>query len=271
MSAQEKLDRKLKEGKHICVGLDTDISKIPMYLHYEDKPILKFNKIIIDNTRRFAAAYKINFAFYEKDGSAGLDILQQTIKYIPEDILIIGDAKRGDIGNTSEMYAYSMYNQYMVDAATLSPYMGFDSLEPFLRHNDKINFILALTSNKSASDFEKTELKEGGFLFQKVISRVKEWNVLNNCGIVFGATNIEELTANVNSFENLYVLLPGIGAQGGSLEETLKIFKKHNFSRFIINVSRSLIYKDKTKEFGKSACKEIENLNYTVKNIFDVF
>jgi orotidine-5'-phosphate decarboxylase len=268
MTAQEKLDRKLNEGKHICVGLDTDISKIPMYLHSEDSPILKFNKIIIDNTRRSAAAYKINFAFYEKDGSAGLEILKQTIKYIPEDILIIGDAKRGDIGNTSEMYAYSMYNQYMVDAATLSPYMGFDSVEPFLRHNDKINFILALTSNKSASDFEKMELKDGGYLYQKIISKVKEWNGLNNCGIVFGATNVEELKDNVDSFENLYVLLPGIGAQGGSLEETINIFKKHDFRKFIINVSRSLIYKDMTKEFGKKAREEIENLNNIVKNIF---
>jgi orotidine-5'-phosphate decarboxylase len=269
MTAQEKLNKKLKEGKHICVGLDTDISKIPMYLHSEDFPILKFNKIIIDNTYRDAAAYKINFAFYEKDGSAGLDILKQTIKYIPDDILIIGDAKRGDIGNTSEMYAYSLYSQFMVDAATLSPYMGFDSLEPFLHHNDKINFILALTSNKSSVDFEKVELKEGGYLFQRVISKVKEWNKLNNCGIVFGATNIEELKKNIDSFENLYVLLPGIGAQGGSLEEVVSTFKENKFNNFIINISRSLIYKNKTIEFGKKAKIDIENLNYEIITILN--
>ena len=267
MTAREKLNNKLKDGKHICVGLDTDISKVPMYLHSELAPVLKFNKIIIDNTYRYAAAYKINFAFYERDGSAGLDVLHQTIKYIPEDILIIGDAKRGDIGNTSEMYAYSLFNQFMVDAATLSPYMGFDSLEPFLRNQDKINFILALTSNKGAEDFEKLELMEGCQLFQKVISKVKEWNKLNNCGIVFGATNIEELKANVTSFDDLFVLLPGIGAQGGSLEEVTTVFKESNFKNFIINVSRSLIYKDKTKEFGKKAKEEIEYLNSTINSI----
>ena len=271
MTAQEKLDVKLKQGKHICVGLDTDISKIPMYLHSEDSPILKFNKIIIDNTESYAAAYKINFAFYEKDGAAGVEILKQTIKYIPEDILIIGDAKRGDIGNTSEMYAYSLYSQFMVDAATLSPYMGFDSVEPFLRHGDKINFILALTSNKSAADFEKLELKEGGYLYQKIITMVTGWNKLNNCGIVFGATNTEELRTNVELFKDLYVLLPGIGAQGGSLNEVTDIFKKQKFYKFIINISRSLIYKDKTKEFGKKAREEIENLNNTVNGILSIY
>ncbi|MCX6149738.1 MAG: orotidine-5'-phosphate decarboxylase [Ignavibacteriales bacterium] len=269
MTAQEKLFSRLKEGKHICVGLDTDISKIPMYLHQEDHPILKFNKIIIDNTAAQAAAYKINFAFYERDGAAGIDVLHKTIEYIPQDILIIGDAKRGDIGNTSEMYAYAMYNRFMVDAATLSPYMGYDSLEPFLRFNDKINFILALTSNFGANDFEKLELKNGCFLFQKVIGKANEWNTNKNCGIVFGATNLDELKNNVDSFMNLFVLLPGVGAQGGSLDEVVNVFKQNNFNNFLINVSRALIYKDKSMEFGKKAKEEIINLNASINKIWN--
>lgn len=269
MTAQEKLNRRLNDGKHICVGLDTDISKIPMYLHSEDYPILKFNKIIIDNTASHAAAYKINFAFYERDGSAGLDMLHQTIEYIPPEILIIGDSKRGDIGNTSEMYAYAMYNRFMVDASTLSPYMGFDSLEPFLHFYDKINFILALTSNYGANDFEKLELKNGGYLFQKVIEKVNDWNTNKNCGIVFGATNLEELKKNVDSFKDLFVLLPGIGAQGGSLDEVVNVFKEKSFKNFLVNVSRTLIYKDKSIEFGKKVKEEIINLNASINKIWN--
>jgi orotidine-5'-phosphate decarboxylase len=269
MTAQEKLRKKINEGKHICVGLDSDISKIPMYLHSEEYPILKFNKIIIDNTAPYAAAFKINFAFYEKDGSAGLDLLQQTIEYIPKDILIIGDAKRGDIGNTSEMYAYAIFNHYNLDSVTLSAYMGCDSLAPFIQHKDKINFILALTSNKGSDDFEKLQLQNGKFLFQEVIEKVNSWNEAKNCGIVFGANNINELKENVDSFHDLFVLLPGVGAQGGSLEEVASVFKNKRFDNFIINVSRSLIYKDKTKEFGKAAKAEIENMNSVMNRMLN--
>jgi orotidine-5'-phosphate decarboxylase len=269
MTAQEKLKKQLNEGKHICIGLDSDISKIPMYLHSEEYPILKFNKIIIDNTASYAAAFKINFAFYEKDGPAGLDLLHQTIDYIPKDILIIGDAKRGDIGNTSEMYAYSIFNHFNVDSVTLSAYMGYDSLEPFLRNTDKINFILALTSNKGASDFEKLELSNGKYLFQEVIEKVNQWNNAKNCGIVFGANNLNELKENVESFKDLFVLLPGIGAQGGSLEDVTGVFKEKGFENFIINISRSLIYKDKTQEFGKVTKAEILNMNAIVKRILN--
>ncbi len=264
MKAQEKLLRKLQNGNHICVGLDTDVSKIPMYLHSEENPILKFNRIVIDNTAEFAAAYKINLAFYEKDGSAGLDTLRKTLELIPEDILVIGDAKRGDIGNTSDMYALSIFNHFNFDAVTLSPYMGYDSLLPFLNYSDKLNFILALTSNKGSSDFEKLLLSDNTYLYQKVINKVNSWNINKNCGIVFGATNLDELKENINSFNDLFVLLPGVGAQGGSLEDVVKTFYQSGKNYFLINISRALLYLDKTTEFGKKIKQEMKRLNSIV-------
>lgn len=269
MTAQEKIEKQFGQGRHIAVGLDTDISKIPYHLHSYEDPVFEFNKVIIDSTADHAASYKLNFAFYEKDGSAGIDSLYKTIEYLPKDKLIIGDAKRGDIGNTSQMYAFSLYNHFGLDSATLHPYMGYDSVEPFLKYDDKINFILALTSNKGAMDFEKLRLEDGSFVFQSVIKKVSEWNSLNNCGIVFGATKKEELEDNIASFGNLYTLLPGVGAQGGSLEDVTSIFRSRGNHRFLVNVSRSLLYKDNTEKFGSAAKEEILVLNETVKRIWD--
>jgi orotidine-5'-phosphate decarboxylase len=147
--------------------------------------------------------------------------------------------------------------------------MGYDSLEPFLKHIDKINFILALTSNQGAIDFEKLELKEGTYLYQKVISKVNLWNSSNNCGIVFGATKLEELRANIENFGDLYVLLPGVGAQGGNLEEVICTFTEKKFINYIINISRYLIYIDHTREFGKKVNEEIKRINSLVHNILN--
>ncbi len=269
MNAQQKLLTRLQKGYHICVGLDTDISKIPMYLHSEENPIVKFNRIVIDNTAEYAAAYKINFAFYEKDGAAGFENLLKTLEFIPDDVLVIADAKRGDIGNTSDMYALSVFNHFNFDAVTLNPYMGHDSLLPFLNYNDKINFILALTSNKSSTDFEKQKLTDGTFLFQKVIDNVNKWNINNNCGIVFGATNLEELKANISSFKDLFVLLPGVGAQGGSLQDVVNTFSLNNKINFLINISRSLLYIDKTTEFGKKIKLEMKRLTFEVLELLN--
>ncbi|MEJ2618603.1 MAG: orotidine-5'-phosphate decarboxylase [Ignavibacteriaceae bacterium] len=256
-----------KELKYICVGLDTDINRIPVHLKNFENPVLEFNKAIINETYNYAAAYKINFAFYEKLGPAGFEIIKQTISLIPQDILIIGDAKRGDIGNTSKMYAEALFDIFNLDAITVNPYLGEDSVVPFLERDDKLVFLLALTSNPGAEDFEKLKLNNGQFLFQKVIEKVKNWNKKNNCGIVFGATKIEELKENINSFGNLPVLLPGVGAQGGSLEHVVTAFKENNKPDFIINVSRSIIYKSKDKDFAKTAQNEIINLNNSVKAI----
>jgi len=267
MTSQEKLSAKISKGLHICVGLDTDVNKIPKYLLKYENPVLEFNKIIIENTSGSALSYKINFAFYERDGLEGLKNLERTASLIPDDVLIIGDAKRGDIGNTSEMYAEAMFKHFSMDASTLNPYMGIDSVEPFLKYEDKINFILALTSNKSAVDFEKQKLENGDFLFQKVIKKVHEWNTNNNCGIVFGATNSQELVDNLELIKQIPVLLPGVGAQGGSLEEVVSAFKNAGSRNFIINVSRALLYADDTENFGEAARSVLENYNSQIASI----
>ena len=267
MTALEKLKRKNEELKYICVGLDTDINRIPGHLRNLGNPVLEFNNAIINETYNYAAAYKINFAFYEKLGPKGFEIIKQTISLIPNDILIIGDAKRGDIGNTSKMYAEALFDFFNLDSITVNPYLGEDSVSPFLERDDKIIFLLALTSNPGAGDFEKLKLNNGRFLFQQVIEKVKDWNKKNNCGIVFGATKIEELKENISSFGNLPVLLPGVGSQGGNLENIVSTFKENNRQDFIINASRSIIYKGNDQNFAKTAQNEIINLNNSVKAI----
>lgn len=249
MKTIEKLEKRVLKGFHICVGLDTDINKIPKHLLSYADPVFEFNKRVIKATSDLAAAYKINFAFYETYGSKGFDSLKKTIELIPEEVLTIGDAKRGDIGNTSQMYASSVFEHFGFDAITLHPYMGNDSLKPFIDYESKLNFILALTSNQGANDFEKLKLEDGSYLFQKVISKVVEWNVKGNCGFVFGATKIDELKENITLFNKLPVLLPGVGAQGGSLEDTVRIFESNSHTSYLINVSRTLIYCDSTEKF----------------------
>ena len=267
MTAQQKLQQRINQNLHICVGLDTDFKKIPDHLKNVSNPIVEFNKMIIENTYKEAAAYKINFAFYEKDGIKGIENLYKTLELIPDDVLTIADAKRGDIGNTSQMYAESIYDHFNFDSITLHPYMGFDSLSPFLDYKDKINFILALTSNKGSEDFEKLKLSDGKFLFQKVIEKVIDWNKNQNCGIVFGATNSSELRENISSIKNLPVLVPGVGAQGGSIEEVVKIFHEINSNQFLINVSRSLIYADSSIDFAATTSKIIKDYNSLIRSL----
>lgn len=267
MKAVEKILNKNAEDKFICVGLDSDLKKIPSFLLNEKEPLLKFNELIINATKESAAAYKINFAFYERNGAKGFEILEKTVSQIPEDILIIADAKRGDIGNTSEMYAQSVYDHFNFDSVTLHPYMGKDSLQPFLDYDNKMNFVLALTSNPGSVDFEKLKLADGKFLFQKVIEEINNWNVKKNCGIVFGATNPDELKDNLHSFGELSVLLPGVGAQGGSLEDVIMYFKKADRKNFLINISRGIIYKSSGNDFDIAARGEILKLNSEVKKL----
>jgi orotidine-5'-phosphate decarboxylase len=260
MTSLEKLSAANQAGKFICIGLDTDIDKIPEHLRSEPDAVFSFNRAIIENTKDLAAAYKLNFAFYEKYGTEGFTALKETIKLIPDDILIIGDAKRGDIGNTSKMYAESVFNWFCCDSVTIHPYMGKDSVKPFLDFTDKLIFILALTSNPGAEDFEKLKLTDGSYVFQNVIKKVHEWNN-GNCGIVFGATKIEELKENIDIIGNLPVLLPGVGAQGGSLEEVAAVFKAKGRMDYIVNVSRGIIYKSHNKDFAEAARGELINLN----------
>ena len=269
MRALDKLISANNENKFICVGLDTDIEKIPIFLRSSSHPVLSFNKAIIDATKDSAAAFKINFAFYEKDGAKGVKILSETIDYIPDNILIIADAKRGDIGNTSRMYAQSVFDHFMCDAVTLNPLMGYDSLKPFLHYENKLNFILVLTSNPGASDFEKLQLKDGIFFYQKVIDKVNGWNTKGNCGIVFGATKSDELRENMKKIGSLPILLPGIGSQSGDLIGVILSFKTENRKQLLINISRSLIYKSIEKDFAEKAKEELVKINSQIIDLFD--
>jgi orotidine-5'-phosphate decarboxylase len=267
MNALQKLESANNDNKFICVGLDTDINKIPRSIRKESNPMIEFNSRIIEATKKYAAAYKINFAFYETEGANGFKNIEETLKSIPQDVLTIGDAKRGDIGNTSKMYASAVFDSFGFDSITLHPYMGFDSVSPFIEYENKLNFILALTSNPGSNDFEKLRLADGSYVFQKVISAVKNWNNKNNCGIVFGATKIEDLKENLQLISDLPVLLPGVGAQGGKLDEVVSAFKEINRKRYLVNISRAIIYKDSSDNFDLSAADEIISLNKQVSNL----
>lgn len=261
VSAQEKLRLKTENDLHICVGLDSDKNKIPKHLLKFDDPVYEFNKKIISRTNKLAAAYKLNLAFYESEGIEGLKTLEKTLSEIPNDVLVIGDAKRGDIGNTSKMYASSLFDHFHFDASTLHPYMGSDSVEPFLEYNDKLNFILVLTSNPSSFDFEKQQLKNGKYLYQHVLTKAHDWNKNKNCGIVFGATQVDELKQNIKLIGKLPTLLPGVGSQGGSLEDVVKIFNDAGSNNYLINISRALIYADNTEDYADVSKKKLEEHN----------
>ncbi len=267
MLPKEKIIKRLNDGYHICVGLDSDINKIPLHLRSRENAILEFNKEIIDETYDIAGAFKINLAFYEKEGEKGFEDLSKTLELIPNEVLVIGDAKRGDIGNTSKMYAQSLFEHFKLDSTTLSPYMGYDSLAPFIEYEENINFILALTSNPGSHDFEKLDLVSGNKVYQEVIKKVNDWNTSKNLGIVFGATNLEELKLNIENFNDLFILLPGVGAQGGDLEGIVKTFKNFNNNNYIINVSRSLIYADSSENFGIVCRKVLQDYNSIINTI----
>jgi orotidine-5'-phosphate decarboxylase len=261
MSAIQKLTSANSSGKFICVGLDTDPKKLPPHLASFKNPVVEFNKKIIEATKDSVAAYKLNLAFYESEEINGLKNLEETISFIPKEILIIADGKRGDIGNTSDLYARSIYQHFNFDSATLNPYMGKDSLEPFLSYSSKINFILAITSNPGSADFQRQKLINGKYLYQSVIEKILEWNKNINCGIVFGATNANELRENLALIEDLPLLIPGIGVQGGSLEDITSILFAANKSSYIINVSRGIIQKSSGEDFAEAAKNELNNLN----------
>lgn len=268
MNTKDKLQKAYSLHSHICVGLDTDSTKLPQPLLNEANPVLSFNKKIIDATREHCAAYKINFAFYEAEGLKGIDNLFQTIEYIGGSSIVIGDAKRGDIGNTAEQYAKSIFDVFKCDCATVNPLMGIDTLQPFISREDKISYALGLTSNPGAADFEKEILADGRMLFQKIIEQVSSANKNKNCGIVFGATKLEDMIENINRLKNLHLLIPGIGAQGGDLTALLKILAENRHDQFLINVSRSVIYKSQSTDFDEAAKEEVIRLNKIVREYF---
>jgi orotidine-5'-phosphate decarboxylase len=236
----------------LCVGLDTDPAKIPAHLASVKNPIAEFNKRIIAATHNLVCAYKINLAFYESLGDEGWRVMRETLEHIPPDVITIADGKRGDIGNSSERYAASLLNELPFHASTVSPYMGFDSVEPFLRHPEKGAFILAVTSNPGAKDFQYLRVR-GLPLYEHVIRRVKKWNTLSNCGLVVGATRPGELKRVRTIVPAMPLLLPGIGAQGGSVQQAVRWGCDKQGEMAIINASRSVLYASSDETFYEAA------------------
>lgn len=263
------------KGSFLCVGLDTDPAKIPECLQHEAEPLFEFNRRIIDATAAYTVAYKPNIAFYEAEGAAGWMQLEKTVAYIREnypDIFIIADAKRGDIGNTADRYAKAFFGRMNFDAVTLAPYMGSDSIRPFLKYDGHWGIVLALTSNKSAEDFEILKLESGEPLYERVMKDTVK-NVETEFGnskdrlmFVVGATRPEKLAEIRQYCPDHFLLVPGVGAQGGSLSEVVK-YGLNTHCGLLVNSSRGIIYASSGTDFAEAAGKAAANLAAEMKSL----
>lgn len=258
MTANQIFEQIKLKRSFLCVGLDTDIKKTPDCLKGVQDPIFEFNRAIIDKTAQYAVAYKPNLAFYEEHGSEGFVSFEKTCRYIREnypEILIIADAKRGDIGNTAQMYARGFYDGGCVDAVTLSPYMGRDAIDPFLAYEHKWAVILALTSNPSAVDFETLTLEGGKKLYEQVLETSQTWGSVDNLMYVVGATKADMLTGIRAIVPDHFLLVPGVGAQGGSLEDVAR-YGMNSRCGLLVNSSRGIIYASSGDDFADVAGAE---------------
>lgn len=273
MTKKEILEQIQKKKSFLCVGLDTDIDKIPAYLLEKDDPIYSFNKEIIDRTAHYCVAYKPNLAFYESQGIKGWLSFEKTVGYINQrypEIFVIADAKRGDIGNTSEMYAQTFFEEAKVDAVTVAPYMGEDSVGPFLNYKNKWVILLALTSNKGSSDFQFIKDENGERLFEKVLKASQTWANDEQMMYVVGATQ-GRLFEDVRKIApNHFLLVPGVGAQGGSLEEVCK-YGMNKECGLLVNSSRAIIYASSSEDFGQAAEAEASKLQKEMKIMLDTY
>lgn len=259
----------------LCVGLDTDIAKIPAHLLEQEDPVLAFNKAIIDATSDLCVAYKPNTAFYESRGVAGWESLRKTWTILPKDCLSIADAKRGDIGNTSNMYAKAFFEEKTsgmgFDALTVAPYMGHDSVSPFLEYPDKWTIVLALTSNQGGLDFQLNEDRETGqALYQQVINKVNSWGTPDNTMYVVGATR-GEMFGEIRKFApDHFLLVPGVGAQGGSLEDVCRYGINKDIG-LLVNATRSIIYASDGEDFAEKAREEARALQQEMQKILEEY
>jgi len=264
------LIEKIRQKKtFLCIGLDTDVSKIPNHLLKFEDPVYEFNKAIIDATHDICVAYKPNTAFYETYGAAGWASLQKTIAYIPNDIFVIADAKRADIGHTSDRYAAAFFNSLEADAITLHPYMGSDSISPFLDYEDKWAIILALTSNNGSNDFQQLRL-EGGevHLFEEVLKTTSKWAGPDKIMFVVGATHPEAFKRIREIVPDHFLLVPGVGAQGGTVAE-VATYGMNKDVGLLINASRSIIYASDGKDFAEAAREAAIELREKMKLLLD--
>lgn len=267
-TAEELGDQIKKKSSYLCVGLDPDLEKMPPHLKREKEPVFEFCREIIDNTHDLAVAYKPNLAFFEALGPNGLEVFQRVCDYIPDQNFVIADAKRGDIGNTAKKYAESLFNHYKVDGVTVNPYMGIDTLQPFLSFQDKYTIVLGLTSNPGSADFQKSSLKEGQALYEEVIERVRDVGSADNTMLVIGATQDASIRGIRELVPDHFFLVPGIGSQGGDLESTsLNGFNKN--IGLLVNSSRGIIYAGGGRDFANQARKAAEELREQMKDLLD--
>ncbi|HEX8334197.1 MAG TPA: orotidine-5'-phosphate decarboxylase [Segetibacter sp.] len=249
---RQQLIHQIKEKKnYLCIGLDTDVNKIPKHLQSNPNAVVEFNKAIIDATKNFCVSYKINTAFYEAMGIKGWQALAETIQYIPKTHFTIADAKRGDIGNTSAQYAKTFFEVYNFDAVTVAPYMGEDSIRPFLDYTNKWTIVLGLTSNKGARDFELQKTGDD-YVYEVVLKKVKQWGTPENLMFVIGATQAQQLESVRTILPEHFLLVPGVGFQGGSLSEVSK-YGLNNDGGLLVNVSRAIIYASEDENFAEEA------------------
>lgn len=261
---RKELENQIARKKSVlCVGLDTDLKKIPAHLLEFDDPIFEFNKAIIDATANYAVAYKPNLAFYEAEGLPGWQSLEKTINYLNQsypEIFTIADAKRGDIGNTSARYAQAFFEKLAFDSVTIAPYMGEDSVRPFLGFNKKWVILLALTSNAGSSDFQNQILSDGQPLFEQVLRKSQKWAGKEELMYVVGATKADFLKQVRAVVPDYFLLVPGVGAQGGDVKEVMKYGKGKTSAALLINSSRGIIYKSSGKDFAEAAKGEAKAL-----------
>lgn len=265
---KQQLINQIKEKKtFLCVGLDTDPLKIPKHLQSNADAVFQFNKAIIDATKNYCVSYKINTAFYESQGVKGWEAMEKTLHYIPSSHFKIADAKRGDIGNTSSQYAKTFFETLPFDAVTVAPYMGEDSVRPFLEYENKFAIVLGLTSNKGARDFE---LKKIGtkYLYEKVLTTVSSWGTPNNLMFVVGATQATELINIRKIIPNNFLLVPGVGTQGGNLQEVSKYLLNKDCS-ILLNASRAIIYASNQTNFAIEAAKVAIKYKEEMSNYYE--
>jgi orotidine-5'-phosphate decarboxylase len=267
----EQIDHK---KSFLCLGLDTDIRKIPQHLLDTEDPVFEFNKQIIDQTAEFTVAYKPNIAFYEAMGPKGWVSLQKTLDYIPENCFTIADAKRGDIGNTSGLYARTFFDKassgLSFDSVTVAPYMGRDSVEPFFEFEGKWVILLGLTSNEGSKDFQNLDLAEGKKLYEKVLEKSQEWGGPDKMMYVVGATKAESLKSIRQIIPDHFLLVPGVGAQGGSLEE-VSAYGMNKDCGLLVNSSRGIIYASSGEDFAEKARAEAQKLQLEMAQYLDKY
>jgi orotidine-5'-phosphate decarboxylase len=271
MTFAQKLQKVQRKNKSLlCVGLDTDPGKLPRHLGTSKTAVLQFNRHIIEATSDLVCAYKLNLAFYEALGERGWHIIHETLASIPSEVITIGDGKRGDIGNTAEYYARALYDDLGFDAATVNAYMGYDSVEPFIRSEQHCAFVLALTSNEGSNDFQRVNISGRPF-YERIVQAAVKWNVKKNIGLVVGATHPRELQPIRKLASGLPILIPGIGKQGGDLESAVRYGADKSGHLAIINASRSVLYASAGKDFATAARSEAMQLRDQIQKFRDQF